>query len=339
MAKKYNALRKHERTGSLVNRSVQGLAAIPAAAAATWILYSHLAIDHHVVLPEALPGERLNFQSRRAGQISYYRSQEANSRPLVLLHSINAAASAYEMKPLFRHYQNKRLVFAPDLPGFGFSERAKQIYSPVLYRDSILEFLANVVGEPADVVALSLSGEFAAQAALLEPERFASLVLISPSGFTQSTGDRLSQQAGRSGVSNVIHPFFSLPVWARPFYDLLTTKTIIEYFLKKSFIGQVPSDLIEYDYASAHQPGAEHAPLYFISGKLFSPDIRRSVYDYLKIPSLVLYDRDGFTNFDMLPETLANNHYWQAVRLVPSLGLPHFELLGSTVRVLDQFWH
>jgi pimeloyl-ACP methyl ester carboxylesterase len=337
MGQRKRALSSRRESSSLVNQSVKGLVALPLAAAASWILYSHLAIKHQVFLPEALPDERLNFQSLSAGRVSYYHSQ-ATGRPLVLLHSINAAASAYEMRPLFLYYRTRRPVFALDLPGFGFSSREERIYSSALYRDTILEFLQQVVGEPADVVALSLTSEFAAQAALAEPTRFASLTLISPSGFTQNADKLASQQAGQSGTSNFIHPLFSLPLWARPFYDLLTTKTSIEYFLKKSFIGQVPSDLVEYDYATAHQPGAEHAPIYFVSGKLFTPDIRRSVYGQLQTRTLVLYDRDSFTGFDMLPETLAQNSYWQAARLVPTLGLPHFEQLENTAQVLNQFW-
>lgn len=79
-------------------------------------------------------------------------------------------------------------------------------------------------------------------------------------------------------------------------------------------------------------------PLYFISGALFTPDIRQAVYEQLKVPVLVIYDRDNFTNFDLLPETLSTNAFWQAVRLVPSLGLPHFERPEDTAEVLDKFW-
>ena len=48
-------------------------------------------------------------------------------------------------------------MFALDLPGFGFSERSDRTYSPVLYRNAITDFLANVVGEAADVVLLPVA--------------------------------------------------------------------------------------------------------------------------------------------------------------------------------------
>jgi pimeloyl-ACP methyl ester carboxylesterase len=310
------------------------------AVAGSWILYSRLAIDHNLALPDALPAERKTFTSRTAGQISYYRSQVDTGRPLVLIHSINAAASAYEMRPLFQHYQTERPVYAPDLPGFGFSERSRRVYSPGMYTAAVIDFLQSQVGEPADVVALSLGGEFAARAALARPDLFNSLVLISPTGFSASAGrkDRGSQRASRRGMAELLHPLFAFPLWARPFYDLLTTPVSIRYFLQQSFIGPLPPTLVEYDYATAHQPGAEHAPLYFVSGKLFTPRVCQDIYQRLQTPTLVLYDRDNYTSFGLLPELLAKNASWQAVRLVPTLGLPQFERLEDTVEVLNTFW-
>lgn len=339
MAKKKSAIRAYEEeTGSILGASLKGLAAISLAAAGSWILYSKLAVNHNMILPEALPVERRTFHSQAAGEVSYYAKREGTGRPLVLIHSINAAASAYEMRPLFMHYLGKRPVFALDLPGYGFSERPGRVYSPGLFVAAIRDFLESEVGEAADVVALSLGSEFSARAAVEQPELFNSLVVISPTGFSASSGERASQQASSSGVSNAIHPAFSFPLWARPFYDLLTTRTSIEYFLRQSFMGQVPQDLIEYAYATSHQPGAEHAPLYFISGKLFTPNARQVIYEQVQVPSLVLYDRDNFTSFELLPELLAKNPNWQAVRLVPTLGLPHFERLEDTVEVLNRFW-
>lgn len=332
------AIRRRSEPESILSTGLKGLAGFTLAAAASWIVYSRLAIDHKMVLPEALPSVRKTYDSPRAGTVSYYMNDITEGRPIVLIHSINAAASAYEMRPLFMQYITRRPVFALELPGFGFSNRSKRIYSPELYEGAITDFMEGIVGQAADVVALSLGSEFAARAALAHPQFFNSLTLISPTGFNSGKQARGSQQASRAGTSDLFHDLFSFPVWARPFYDLITTHQSIVYFLKQSFVGAVPEDLVTYDYATAHQPNAENAPLYFISGKLFTPDIRTTVYDQLKVPVLVIYDRDNFTNFDLLPETLSNNAFWQAVRLVPTLGLPHFERPEDTTEVLDKFW-
>ncbi len=135
-----------------------------------------------------------------------------------------------------------------------------------------------------------------------------------------------------------MHMLFSFPVWARPIFDLIATHSSIEYFLGKSFVGPIPPGFVAYDFAAAHQPGAEHAPLYFISGKLFTNHVRKVVYERVHTPTLVVYDQDPYSNFGALPDLLMKNPAWQAVRLVPSLGLPHFERLADTVDVIDNFW-
>ena len=175
------------------------------------------------------------------------------------------------MKPLFDRYRGERPVYALDLPGYGFSNRARRHYTPELFADAILEFLATQVSEPADVVALSLSSEFVARAAFKAPERFKSLTFISPTGMNTKREARSSDKAGKEGGNDTFYSVASNPLWARAFYDLIATPASIHYFLQQSFVGAVPPDLAAYAYLTSHQPGAEHVPLYFISGKLFTP--------------------------------------------------------------------
>ena len=87
------------------------------------------------------------------GRINIYESRPQDPAPglppLLLIHSINAAASAAEVRPLFEHYQRDRLVLAMDLPGYGFSERGERMYTPRLMTDAIhavLDLLASEHG-------------------------------------------------------------------------------------------------------------------------------------------------------------------------------------------------
>ncbi len=331
---------KHHHTNpfSALASAVGTAAGLAAAAAGGWILYSNLAIDHHVPLPKAIDAERREFASRRTGKLSYYVDPQGVNWPLVLVHSVNAAASAFEMRPLFDHNRGQRPVFALDLPGFGFSDRTVRSYNFMLYEDALTELLSSQVGAPADVVALSLGSEFAARAALRRPELFHSLALISPTGLGLPATTRSSQKARAQGNSDSLYAAFSLPLWGRPLYDFIATRRSILFFLQKSFVGPVPAAMVDYAYATAHQPGAEHAPLHFISGKLFTPAVRRTVYELVTTPTLVIYDRDGFTNFTALPDLLEKNPHWHAVRLTPSFGLPQFEKLTETTQELDVFW-
>ncbi len=300
-----------------------------------WIIYSNLGIDHNVPLPPALPATRRVFTAPDAGCLNVYEDTAGDGAPLVLIHSVNAAASAYEVRPLFRYYSAKRPAYALDLPGYGFSERTNRIYTPDLFIDAILALLHRT-DEPADVVALSLSSEFAAEAARQAPEQFHSLTMVSPTGFGIAAGTQDRQMSMRKSYK--AHRRVTFPIWSRPLFDLLTTRVSIKYFLQKSFLGAVPSDLIDYAYATSHQSGAEHAPLAFISGMLRTPEVRSRIYDKLEIPVLVLYDEDAYVRFDNLPTHIRRHPNWQAQRISPTRGLPHFEELEETTQALNDFW-
>src|SRR5262249_59175710 len=84
--------------------SAMGAGALFAALIATvggWIGYSALRVNHKYPLKHAMEGERRTFVSQDAGTISYYVDRKKAGRPLVLVHSLDVAASAYEMRPLF----------------------------------------------------------------------------------------------------------------------------------------------------------------------------------------------------------------------------------------------
>lgn len=305
-------------------------------AAGGWIAYSHWKVNHQVPLPKALPADQVAIPFPPTGSLNAYLDRTGEGRPLLLIHSVNAAASAYEMRPLFLHYRGRRPIQALDLPGFGFSARIDTDYTPDLFVQAVLAGLQQFDGTPADVIALSLGSEFAAEAARRRPDLVHSLTLISPTGLSGQT--QLEDPASKQERASKIHRLLSTPLWARPLYDLLTTRMGLKYYLQKSFVGAVPPDLIDYAYATAHRPGAEHAPLAFVSGKLFTPRALQTIYHQVTTPTLVIYDRDPYVDFDLLPELLRQNTAWRAERITPTLGLPHFERLEETTQAIDRFW-
>jgi len=282
-------------------------------------------------LPSALDAAYHEIHTSSAGRLGYYASTERAGRPLVLLHSINAAPSAIEMRPLFDHYRSKRPVYALDLPGFGRSERRNRPYKPTLYASALNEFLDAAVDRPADIVACSLSAEFSARAALLVPDHYASLTLISPTG--------LSIRRPPSGKStDRILTIGRWPWLGSALFNLLTTKLSIGYFFARSFAGKVPKDLIDYAHTTARQPDAKHAPFYFLSMKMFTQDAFETLYRPLQLPVLVVYDRDPHIGFDRLDEMLNARSNWQAARIERTFGLPHWECLQPTIEAMDTFW-
>jgi pimeloyl-ACP methyl ester carboxylesterase len=285
-------------------------------------------------LPEALAAPRQDLTTRAGQRLAWYGDDRGSGRPLVLVHSINAAPSSFEVKPLFDHYLGRRPVYSLDLPGFGHADRPAGLYTAEGFAVAIADFLGQVVRVPVDLVALSLSSEFAARAVLMTPGQVASLVLISPTGF--GARDPLSPAAGRA-----LHRVLTLPLLGPGLYALVASRPSIRYYLGKSFTnGAAPTAMIDYAWATSHQPGARHAPLKFLSMQLFTRNAPASLYAALPpdLPVLAVADRDPYVTFERLPGFAAAHGNWQYEPLAPHLGLPHWERLQALTTALDAFW-
>ena len=129
---------------------------------------------------------------------------------------------------------------------------------------------------PIDAIALSLGTEFLGRAAAEKPERYRTLGLISPTGV-----DKRAPYDGPPGSTRGmpwLYALFRNPIWTKAFFDLLSSRMSIRYFLKKTYgKPEIDEDLLDYDYLTTHQPGARHAPYRFVSGYLFSKDITGSI--------------------------------------------------------------
>lgn len=291
------------------------------------IAWSRTQVMHNVPLTAALNGQLVRFRGRRAGELAYYQAGSAkrNTPTLVLLHSINAAASSFEMKPLFDHYARQRRVVALDLPGYGFSERADRDYSPTLFRDAILDLVEHLGGEPVDAAALSLSSEFLALAALAQPQRFHTLTFISPTGF--------SRRSAQLRPNDALLHLLRVPLWRRPIYDLLTSRPSLTLFLSANLRRPLDRALVDYAYLTSHQPNAEFAPLYFLSLKLFTPTIFE-VYRQLTQPCLLIYGRDPFVGY-VYADELRKAPNWRVVALENAGALTHWDNLEAVVAQMD----
>jgi pimeloyl-ACP methyl ester carboxylesterase len=292
------------------------------------VAWSRRHVIHDMPMTAALDGDLKSFRSR-AGELAYYANGPAKrgAAPLVFVHSINAAASSFEMKPLYDHYARERRVYALDLPGYGFSERSDRAYSPELMQLAITEFIEHELrGGPADVVALSLSSEFLALAAQAAPKLFRSLTFISPTGM--SAKDTVNRR------NDGIHNFLRVPFWSRPVYDLLTSRPSMNYFLQQSQKRPVNRALVNYAYITSHQPNAEWAPFHFLAGKLWTPTIFET-YDTLTQPSLLIYGRDRFVRYDRADDLRAKAN-WKVISLENAGALAHWDDVKSVTRYVDK---
>jgi hypothetical protein len=93
--------------------------------------------------------------------------------------------------------------------------------------------------------------------------------------------------------------------------------------------------LLEYDYLTTHQSGAQHAPYAFVSGFLFSRDIRR-IYRSLELPVWMTHGvRGDFTDYSQTSAFLAKPNW--SIQAYSTGALPHFEALDEFAQSYDDF--
>jgi pimeloyl-ACP methyl ester carboxylesterase len=293
--------------------------------------------------PEAGPPLAPPFQAERretdarAGPMTHWVTGQG--APLLVLHSINAAASAAEIRPIVEHARTDRRVWAPDLPGFGFSSRRERDYTIRLYVDAVHDALDAIEAEhgaqPVDAIALSLSAEFLARAAAERPQRLRSLTLITPTGFSRGA-ERMRGEPGASREVPGIHRTVSGRPWSRGLFNLLVSRPSIRFFLRKTWgSADIDNTLADYCHASAHQPGARHAPFAFLSARLFSRDIR-NVYESLRLPVLLAHGTRGdFRDFSQAAWTHSRPN-WR-VQAFDTGAMLHFEQPEAFMRLWREF--
>ncbi len=258
--------------------------------------------------------------------------------PMLLVHSVNAAACAAEVKPLFDHYRRSHTVFAYDMPGYGLSDRRDIAYTPRLMTDALLAVgrrASERCGKTAvDALALSLGTEFLARAGAESPGLWRSLGLVSPTGFSGRTSWR--KAPGTTRALPWLHKALAGPGWGGAVFRGLTRPGVIRYFLERTWGSKhIDEGLWAYDVLTTRQPGAEHAPLHFLSASMFSADIH-SVYESLKMPVWMSHGvRGDFVDYRQktLVEHLPN---WRFT-VFDSGALPQFEDLAGFCAAWDEF--
>lgn len=282
-------------------------------------------------LAPALAGERFEF-----GGLSCYMA--GNGPPLLLVHSVNAAASAAEMRPLFDHCSATRTVFAVDLPGFGFSERSDRPYEPWLMTNALqatARQIQRLCGRgPIDALACSLGCEFLARAAVEQPETWGALAFVSPTGLNGTRSRR--GPPGSTLAMPWLHAVLSVPLWSKALYRGLTRPAVIRYFLERTWGSKaIDETLWACDVATARQPGARFAPLHFIAGSLFSDDIH-DVFEKVSQPVWMSRGvRGDFADYrsDAVVRKLS---HWK-IDTFETGALPYFEVPDAFFEAFDSF--
>ncbi len=320
--------------GSKAGKAAAGLTAAAVAAYGVYLLGSARARRRPVTeLPNAL-NLRLDYVPWQDFHYAYY-SRKGRGRPLVFLHSINAVASAHEMRPLVQRFQreSERPILALEWLGFGHSDRPEVEYTPELLEDQLEHWLEEVV-QPrggVDVIGLSLGATYAAELARRRPDLIHSLVAVEPVGLGEDPTEipRIWSRL-----------LFTLPGVQRAFYDRLTTPEALYRFSRDELFTPefgVPEDYVQYGAETARVEGASRPLDDFLSGRLF-PEEAREAFLRMRQPLQVVYGTVAerrMESYTSLSE-LEGRPNVEVVPL-PTGALPHWERPGDVFERVRDF--
>ena len=256
------------------------------------------------------------------GRRLFYAPRKARSRkgrPILLLHGIHTAAWSYEWRSNVDALSAAHDVYALDLLGFGMSDRPQVRYSARLYMRLIDDFARQTIGEPATLIASSLTAAYAAVLGARDPGQYPSLVLIEPTGLV-----RLNNAATTGG--EVTRLVVDAPLVGAAVFNTLASRRSIRYWLERAYVDLdfVTPELVDIYHRAAHQPGARYAPAAFLSGHL-NLDVRGAVRR-LRQPVLLIWGEQAVeTPVEDARGFLAINPDLQLTILDPAGMLPHDE--------------
>lgn len=259
-----------------------------------------------------LPGEEQSYRWR-GFDVGYVEAGDPDDPDLVLLHGINAAASNHEFHAVFEQLTEDYHVTAPDLPGFGHSDRPPLLYSASLLTNFVTDFLADESEDPV-VVASSLTGSYAALAAREVPvDR---LVLVAPTDTTMG------------GRRNWKRTLLRSPLLGQGIYNAIVSNYSLKHFHEDHGyydMDNLTSDVLAYEWATSHHPGARFAPASFVTGFLDPEADLGVVLGELDVPITLVWGRKAGISPLGDGRALADEADARLVVFDDSLLLPHIE--------------
>jgi pimeloyl-ACP methyl ester carboxylesterase len=272
------------------SKFLKGLVAGSASVAALAAVNAAVARD--VPEPEtgALGGEAGVYEWPH-GQVFYRHAGPDEAAPVLFIHGIGAGARSFMWRRNFEPLAREFRVYAIDLLGFGYSDKPSNApYSADLYVELIADFIRDVAGAPAHVVASSLSSAFAVRVADEQPDAVASLVLISPTGV-----GTLNSRPDLPGAA--FYGLLHSPVLGASFYNALTSERSIKDYAERQLFYEkrfATPRLVAHYYSVSHLPGAQYAVTAFLSGYLNTTI--REPFARLRQPVTLVWGRQDETN-------------------------------------------
>lgn len=205
-----------------------------------------------------------------------------NSRVVVLLHGIGASAERwiYVLPTLSKRYR----VIAPDIIGFGYSDKPTVEYTMDFFVRFFEDFLYKLDIERLSIIGSSFGGHLATEFAIRNPKKIEKLVLASPAGTIRSSTSTLDQY-----IMAALYPTYENSM--RAFKDMTYEPNIVTEEIVRDFINRM------------RLPNAKYAFMSTLLGMRDSPHLSGRLSKIL-VPTLLIWGE----NDKMIPLEYAKQY-------------------------------
>ncbi len=266
----------------------------------------------------------------RFGEISFQKL--GSGEPILLLHSLGPGHDGGEWREVADLVAESHTVYVPDLLGWGRSERPHIAYDDSLYVRLVSDFIDDVIGARAVVVAAGMTAPYALQVAIDEPRKVDALALVHPSGLDLDAEEPDIKDA-------LLRKTLQVPVFGTGALNAYTCRPAIRQHLEKDVFldaGEVRDADIDRYYTSSHQPGAHHSLASYLAGFL---NHRTQGLERLEQPLWLAWGRGaGDAQVRQQLESWLDRLPAAEIEVFDGVGsLPHFEAPATFGERLQRF--
>jgi pimeloyl-ACP methyl ester carboxylesterase len=268
----------------------------------------------------------------KLGKMVYYTAQgepwdgDPSKETLVFLHGFGGGSSAYEWSKVYPALAAEYRVLAPDLIGWGRSDRPARSYQAEDYIGIIIEFLEQTCQPPTTVIASALTAAFTIRAANEYPDLFKSLIVTNAAGLAEFGKDY--RRSGFAQFAQSINiPFLNHLLYGTGVANSFGIRSFLE---QRQFAdsAKVYPEIVEAYLQSAQQENAEYAALSFVRGDLCF-DLSQYITQ-LSVPTAMIWGKGSeFTSpnmgrqlAEMNPQAIRQFYYLDDVGFTPQLEQP-----------------
>ncbi|MGG3575293.1 alpha/beta hydrolase [Bacillus gobiensis] len=216
--------------------------------------------------------------------IRYFTAGDKGS-PVVFIHGSGLDSASISWSRVLGELAEEFRVFAPDLPGYGQSEKPEVDYTVDYYVAFLEQFLDHINEKEICIVGLSMGGAIALSFALRHPARTKKLVLVSSYGLMQ----RLP-----------FHPLtaFSIKTAVMEWGYLVLQKSRSRLLTKRVLLSglicakeKLSDELLEEVYLASQDPQAGRAYCSFLRSELMEKGLKSNFLERLseiRMPTLLV---------------------------------------------------